>query len=335
MINVQVSIGGILMYCDDSIAGLNLGNGYSIEKVYFDDLPFKNRIVNGDGNLDSAYMGSRLYDDNGCYFMCVKKDDVYQINGPQFGGTTKLLTAKGLMCDEELSSYMDAESKYLDERINLCRVFKNGNIGFRDIFFENKFQPGIMSNTSTQITHIETRNIADQRVYHLSNNEVIAVNQWLADYSGQVYSLMHQCIEEFSWGLEQLDIPTGFEQFTTTLEMTLLPINQPGKKQMLANRVAAMLGTDATSIQRLHSKMLSFYRYRSESLHEGDGSNITELELRELEDLVRDVLKNILIRCKMDIATNPNISWTQVRDSLMQYLVNKVTNLKQSGALPT
>ena len=40
--------------------------------------------------------------------------------------------------------------------------------------------------------------------------------------------MLKNSIEEFSWGLEQIDIPTGFEQYTTTLEMTLLPSNKLG-----------------------------------------------------------------------------------------------------------
>lgn len=32
MINVNVSISGIIMCCDESLCGLNLGRGYTIEK---------------------------------------------------------------------------------------------------------------------------------------------------------------------------------------------------------------------------------------------------------------------------------------------------------------
>lgn len=39
---------------------------------------------------------------------------------------------------------------------------------------------------------------------------------------------------------------------------------------------------------------LSEYRYRSESLHEGNGQNISSTELLELEQVVRRVLVNYL-----------------------------------------
>lgn len=47
MIDVTVKITAIIMYCDESILNLELGNGYTIEKCYYDDFPFKSEIENG------------------------------------------------------------------------------------------------------------------------------------------------------------------------------------------------------------------------------------------------------------------------------------------------
>ena len=51
MINVNVSISGIIMCCDESLCGLNLGRGYTIEKCNLDTLFFKDKITNGRGHL--------------------------------------------------------------------------------------------------------------------------------------------------------------------------------------------------------------------------------------------------------------------------------------------
>ncbi len=146
--------------------------------------------------------------------------------------------------------------------------------------------------------------------------------------------MLKDSIDEFSWGLEQIDIPTGFEQYTTTLEMTLLPQNQPGKKQMLANRISAMLGSTPTEIQQIHQKVLNFYRFRSESLHEGDGSNITDSELHDLENITREVLKKCLIRSKIEYTSNSNIIWKEIKDMIMNDLILQVNLLKNTGVLP-
>ena len=38
---------------------------------------------------------------------------------------------------------------------------------------------------------------------------------------------------------------------------------------------------------------MNFYRFRSESLHEGNDSNITDTELHDLENITREVLKKM------------------------------------------
>lgn len=45
MIEVNVSINAPVLYCDETILGIEIGNGYSFEKNYIDNLPFKEEIT--------------------------------------------------------------------------------------------------------------------------------------------------------------------------------------------------------------------------------------------------------------------------------------------------
>lgn len=336
MIDVNVSISGIIMCCDESLCGLALGRGYTIEKFDLNTLFFKDKITNGRGYLDTDYFGSRIIEDEKVFFICIKKDDVIQIEGPSFNESKRVISDKDCMCEDELAQYMDKEMKFLNERIDLLRLFKSGNIGFRDVFFHYSFTVmGFIKNTIDHCSHNLTRNAIASERFTLSELEIDLCNKWLNDYCNEPYALLKNSIDEFSWGLEQIDVPTGFEQYTTALEMTLLPQNQPGKKQMLANRISALLGNTPTEVQQIHQKVLDFYRFRSESLHEGNGSNITDLELRELENITREVLKKCLIRCKSEYDSNSSITWDAIKEKIMNELIAQVTSLKNSGVLPT
>ncbi len=336
MINAELTVSGIIMCCDESIVGLNLGRGYTIRKLALGSLPFKDRITNGQGTLNADYYGSRLIKDGTVYFMCICKETKIQIEGPRFTGGMQVFTDKEMMCEEEISQHANDEMQYLNQVINLLRLFKAGNIGFADVFFTYKFKMlGIMDNTVNNSSYNKTRNTIDARRYVLSTQEIGACNQFIVDFIGAPYVLMENSINEFAWGLEQIDVATGFEQYTTALEMTLLAQNQTGKKQALANRVAAMLGSNQADIIALHQKMIDFYRYRSESLHEGDGSNITLSELQDMEEIVRQVLKVCLIRCKREISQNSCVTWETIKNALIADLMNQVINLKAQGILPT
>ena len=71
---------------------------------------------------------------------------------------------------------------------------------------------------------------------------------------------------------------------------------------MLANRISAMLGNSPAEIQQLYQKVMNFYRFRSESLHEGNDSNITDTELHDLEKYnKRSFEKNVLFVVKLSM----------------------------------
>lgn len=335
MADVQVTIGGVILYCNESISTLQLGNGYSIQKVYLDDITYKNKITDGNCRLTINYLGSRLQDDNGTYLMCIHKEDIFQVQLPQIVPGVHL-TDKDLMCEEQFIEYKDTEMEYLNRVFSLLRLFKTGNIGYKEVFFEHKFTVmGFINNNQKQTSDNVSRNIVDNTFFTLTPEETMRCNQFLQNYIGQEYNLLKNCIDEFTWGLEQIDIPTGFEQYTTALEMIFLAKDQQGKKEVLSKRVSVLLESDPIEIRDLYDKMKKFYRYRSESLHEGDGGNITAAELKEMEDIVRKVLLMYLEFCKTAITINASITWEALKENKINDLKAAVEIAKNTGILPT
>lgn len=336
MIDVQVTIDGLIMYCDESICSLNFGNGYTIQKIYLEEIPYKNKIVDGNGTLSINYLGSQCEDDRGIYFLCLNKKDTYQIHGPQIQVSSgAVITDRDMNCEEELSNYKDTEIQYVIRIFSLLHVFKKGNIGYKELFFVHRFQMmGFFNQTQKQTSDNATRNITDDTVFTLTTEEAIVCNKFLQDYSGREYDLLKDSIDEFVWGLEQVDVPTGFEQYTTALEMTLLGTNQQGKKEALAKRVAVLLESDSMKQKNLYDKMKDYYRFRSESLHEGDGQNITSVELKELEEIVRSVLKKYLEFCRVALTANSAVTWSEIKAAKIIDLKNLVVVAKSTGALP-
>ena len=322
MVDVNVSISGPILYCDETVLSLQLGRGYNIVKTYIDNLPFKDKITDGSGQLTIDYFRSVRSDENGKYLICLKKDDVYQIENPL--KEPGVYTDKDMRCETQVEAYDQKENEYLHKIFSLLRLFKEGNIGTKQVFLDHNFSLGIINNKLNLISENITRNITDERVFSLSSEEVTQCNQFLVDYSGQEYVLLKECIDEFVWGLEQVDTATGFEQYTTALEMTLLGHNKQGKKEVLSKRVAAMLERTPAGIDNLYKKMKNFYRYRSESLHEGNDQNISKTELCELEKIVRCVLKKCLERCKSELSTNSLVTWQEIKSRLIDDLKNKV-----------
>lgn len=330
MLDVNVSINAIITYCNESVLGLNLGNGYTIVKAHVDDLPIKDKITDGRGRLTIDYFKSVKCDDTGKYLFCLRKSEVYQIENPITG--PGVYTGDTLSCREAIEKYNDAENKYLHKIFSLLHLFGEGNIGTKQIFLDHCFSIGILKNKINHTIDNVTRNTTDQREYSLTESEVIECNQFLTDYAGAEFELLKDCINEFVWGLEQIDDATGFEQFTTALEMTLLGHNQQGKKEVLSKRVAVLLGKGTADITQLYRKMKDFYRYRSESLHEGDAGSISATERLEMERIVRSVLNSCLRRCKAELVAAPSISWSEIKAKIINDLKLKVIVEENAGA---
>ena len=95
MIDVHEAIAGIVMFCDDSLLNVNIGNGYLFKKKRFEDLSFKDKIIDGQGRIANAYFLSRLIEDEVTSFICIEKEDVFQINGPVITGKTQRFYRQG------------------------------------------------------------------------------------------------------------------------------------------------------------------------------------------------------------------------------------------------
>jgi len=337
-IEVDVKIGAILLSCDESVANVNIGRNYTIVKMKQNDLPFLNNIIDARGHLNTDYFPSRIIeqDESGdiVSFMCLQKEDKFTVPAPQIKAGIRY-SDKDLDQSEYLEKYKDNEFEYLNTIISLLQIFKKGNIGLKEIFFTFTYKTlGFIGNTNNMTVVIKDANTIKQDVFSLSVQESVDCDLFIRNYKGTEFILMKNIIDEYTFGLKQIDKATGFEQFTTALEMIFLEKNQQGKKDVLSKRVSALLGTCNAEITALYNKMKNFYRFRSESLHEGDGTNITITELDELEDITRMAINKYLVACSNAIANNPSVTWDKIKEAGIISLKNLVITLISSGVLP-
>ena len=334
MLDVSADIFAIVIPCDESILGVEIGNGYSFEKVYLDVLPHKDRLTNNHEIPNIEYINSCLTDKNGKFFICLKKHNIFQISGPEITPNT-CCQINDPTSRKQLEPYEDREISYLYQMFSLLRIFQSGNIGYCDIFFDYNYKMFEIINNNVQfVSHSYGKNIFDDRKYFLFTPTVIECNQFLSNYMGTPFNLLKPRINKFTRGLEQYDAVTGPEKYITVLEMTLLEKDAQYKKKMLANRVAVLIGTTTSEIIQIYTNMLKYYSYRSESLHEGIRTNISKEELYNLEQYVRDVLKKCLYLCKNSAAIDPTVTWNEVKRKLINDLKHRVTVAKTTGILP-
>lgn len=336
MINVNVSISGIIQNCDEGFMDLHIGSGFSIVRKKLDELWFKERVVDGNGRLKCEYYGSRISETEDA-FLCIQKTEVIQIDSPRpmgNGAKKVVFTDEDVMCEDQLRSYQHASNESLHEFFSLLKVYQDGNVGLYETFYQYKYRFVLGESTRNSPTINVSRNNIDFRKYKLDHEKTISCNKFLSKYSVDVYFLMKPVIDMFVGGLEQVDFATGFEKYTTALEMLLLESHQPGIKQMLSKRVAMLVGVTSHEISSIYANMINYYSFRSESVHDGDASSINKEKLHELENITRKVITKTLERCRSELTMNSSLGWDDIKKKQINGLKAAVKAAVSNGILP-
>lgn len=324
MSSIDIKIGGILLFSDESITKLNIGNGYIIKKCDIGDLFYKHKLRYEDGELLIDYFESNLGEDkNNASFICIEKDDMQEVDDEK-----ELNRIKGVINPDIYQPFVDnyklQEMKYLQMIFHLMRVFKTGNFGPADLIFVFDCQCLNLIRPKFNIKHIFAgRNVYDDRIFSLTLNEQLDCQRFIERYSDGAYDLIISAINQFALGLERMGDYGGYLEFVTSLEMLLLK-EDDGIKQRFAKRTAVLLGSTRKEKKVLYDKMIIHYENRSKVVHEGKSSDISLEACRELEEITRKVIKRILEKCRVELIDNPLIEWRQVKNKIIRELISKV-----------
>lgn len=226
---------------------------------------------------------------------------------------------------------MDDEFAYLNSTISKLQVYKEGNIGIHKVYFNHKYS-FVGNNTFNNTILIKDANTINPKKYVLSEVECGDFNEFSIKYD-YCFNLSKSIIDEFCFGLKQIDNATAFEQYTTSLEMFMLEKNCKNKKKCLAKRTAVALYATDIDVIATCTKMQSYYKFRSESLHEGNFSNITKVESEELENITRLLIKKFLEYMYTCILSNSSETLATVKTKWINMLKTRVMAYQSRGLL--
>lgn len=331
--NIDVTVTGILLTTDESIVHVNVGNGYFIEKTKLEDFVYYHDIVDGKNKLITDYYNSRIIqEDNNkenIYFMCLRKTDQFLAQRNVEGNTISITSNP--FFNDDIQNYVDNEFEYINKFISKLQIYKEGNIGIHKIYFNFKYS-FIGNNTYTSKILIKDANTINSQKYVLSEEECKEFNNFSIKYD-HCFNLSKNIIDEFCFGHKQIDDATAFEQYTTCLEMFMLEKNCQNKKQCLSKRIAVALFVSDADVVATCAKMQDFYKFRSESLHEGNFSNITKNELEELESISRLLIKAFIEYMQNCIAVDSAETLATVKSKWIAMLKNRVMACQSRGLL--
>lgn len=286
-VDCTYSVYAVIFGADESLLSVHLKDGFSFKRVSL--IPSVGHLDNlfntTDMNLRRDYETARI-DETSLDVICAVKVTVYKQT------ITSLHTQFEKDADEDLIS--------IDNQIRALRLLKEGPVRFKKIAFNQNYNNQaekytIPCNHNSINTIGEAMTTKPISTFHCNDSEVASINQELLHLAFPLNdNILNSCHKyyDLSYHTEPCISVT---LLTTALEILFLERNAKTKRKMLAKRCAAFLfENDTQQIQNAYNDLIAYYDKRSDFVHEGTATNITDANIISLRAYVRDSLLKAL-----------------------------------------
>lgn len=330
---VKIEFWAVVLGATDAILNLEMPYGYELKRLKLNDTPLYEEVVNARGNLDVKYIASNLADDANPEFIFLYKAEnnsmplEYFSVGEMLGET------------EKTGEYFDTVTARWNKEIfyivSMLRLTQEGNIEVADKIYKMEANYKC-SNISRRLKASQDSPISVYGdLYEWDNNNLTCFED-MVGLSEDLKVLLEDVMERFGRGYSSSRYDDAYKNLITLSEIILIGYNSNDKgsaiKEKFANRLAAAIAQD-TDVQSVHDNALRMYKERSNETHEGNNSNITEEELRELRCAVREMVQNFIGFAKSQYGSIANKTFKGIKREYVLGLLARISTLQTRGLL--
>ena len=215
-IEINVDIFAILLGVDRTILNVNIEDGFKIEEIFLDECRYKDKVVMGDNSISNKYVSSQIKNENEdegkdrISFICITKKDILQYPHPSLDKPF-YMDDKNPLFNEKMKIYIDDKYKVIYDFISKTMLFKEGDIGIYEVFFNYKYRFLNMNNDYSRNMIIPDVNILCENTYTLNKSELEKLNVFLTKHN-QAFQLLNSIIDNFTYSYKLLYNTKAFEQ---------------------------------------------------------------------------------------------------------------------------
>lgn len=329
-INILVSI-SIPIIGNESISKVSPPAGFTFKKINFDEYEYKNRMLDGDGNVFTDFYFA-VHNAESRYIIVLEKNEMVTVKHHCPANAMGFLMGNDLQ--ELCEPIKDRYEKELLRYFSLLHLYKEGEVARKYSFYKFETQAGCCKNKWTGIPYCADMVTLILYPMIIEDAEITDINALLA-LDQKTYSLLKDVlIDDLEYSYHILDDTTNYKNLVTVLEVLFLRGERGNKKEMLAKRIALLLGNSDSDIQSIYAKVKSIYVDRSDAVHDGITTNITRNTLDELRNLIRDIGKKYIAHIQNTLTSNQNLTFVEAKDDIINNLMHQVTLKIAAGVLP-
>ena len=329
-IDISVSI-SIPIIGDESISKISPPAGFIFKKIDFDEYEYKNRMLDGDGNVSTDFYFA-VHNAESRFIIVLEKTEVVTVKHHCPANAMGFLMGNDLQ--ELCEPIKDRYEKELLRYFSLLHLYKEGEVARKYSFYKFETQEGCCKNKWTGIPYCADMVTLILYPMTIMDDEIADINSFLA-LDQKTYSLLKDVlIDDLEYSYHILDDTTNYKNLVTVLEVLFLRGERGTKKEMLAKRIAMLLGNSDLDIQNIYTKVKSIYVDRSDAVHDGITTNITRNSLDELRNLIRDIGRKYIVHIQNALIANQNLTFVEAKDDMVNNLMHQVTTKIAAGVLP-
>ena len=277
----KVRFMGMLTKTDSSILGVKLEHGFKIEKICereLIDLIIKLEDI-------PEFLGRRRVDDKG--YLNREEGNAYIISNLIDGIES---TKPGEIDNKNfnvIDRYEIIHGKYLDEKLTLMRLFKEGHLFMpeRYYFFEDDESAIYLVRTGMGKTAMG-EDFMKGTTYSLEKSELQDLQTFIQStkfpFLNPSLRLAHQNFE-MAYSIYQKDLSF------LALMISMESLFNPGGGELtyrISRNTAVLIGKDKDDSRNIFRKMKKLYGKRCDIVHQGKPNAVTEDDVKDLRDYV-------------------------------------------------
>lgn len=266
---------GFLANVDDSITGLQIGDGFTVEgKTESEAMPFLRNI-----DFYSVVQARLGMSHGGCH--CVVKPDIDEFETTPQGGV--VIRPDVLQHAHSLVSH----------KCRLLRLFKEGNILLAQSFLYH-----LVNGEAKSFSVIRQRLILDSSLFALTTDEISAAELFLRNV-GLPFSepSLQLAFESFDQSYDNQDPRLAFLSLMISVEAMLGPEAPNEITHQISRNAAVLLGETKAESQQIFADMKALYAKRSHIIHGGTSKKpkyrLSREDVLRLREYIRRAIKEI------------------------------------------
>ncbi len=280
-LNYSLVICAVVFGTDASILNVQLGGGFSFQRKSL--MPMKDHldtILETDAmGLRREYEGARI--DESLDVICMFKE--LQIE----------LTQKE--SEKYYNNICDDTLKYLDDKIRAIRLFVEGPVRFKKLAVKMQSETQMVEKTkmsssfSSLIPIAEAMTTQTIQKFSCTDEKIRTLNEDITNTSFPLADkLFNNCHVYYDLSYHQSNV-VSVTLLITCLEILFLD-NENAKKEKLSKRCAVFLFDSQAEQIDCYRKLVLCYKKRSDFVHDGTSSEISNEDILFLRECVRQAL---------------------------------------------